>query len=209
MRMGQLNMAVIGRLPAVVLAFLTTAGLMLASLALGAAPAAADDDQSQWVNSIFSSDKVARAGRSVSITGSEPKAARSASRKSSRGTQVASLGSFDPPAKRQREAVTGGGGVRWVASSGCLNGTLRSVINSIASSYGSVTVSSTCRSAGHNRRVGGAPRSMHLSGDAADFRVHGNWGAAYASLRGNGSVGGLKHYGGGLFHIDTGARRSW
>jgi hypothetical protein len=28
-------------------------------------------------------------------------------------------------------------------------------------------------------------------------------------LRSNGSVGGLKHYGGGLFHIDNGARRSW
>jgi hypothetical protein len=30
-----------------------------------------------------------------------------------------------------------------------------------------------------------------------------------AYLRSSGMVGGLKHYGGGLFHIDTGARRSW
>ena len=70
-------------------------------------------------------------------------------------------------------------------------------------------MSSTCRNAGHNRRVGGAPRSHHLSGDAVDFRVHGNWRGAFAALRNMGSLGGVKHYGGGLFHIDTGPRRSW
>lgn len=132
-------------------------------------------------------------------------------RRSTPGVRTASLGRPDTwsssrPASR---AVTGGGGVSWVANSGCLTGSLRSVIYGIASSFGSVTVTSTCRSAGHNRRVGGAPRSLHLSGNAADFRVHGNVSAAYASLRSSGSVGGLKHYGGGLFHIDTGARRSW
>ena len=36
-------------------------------------------------------------------------------------------------------------------------------------------------------------------------RVHGNVRSALAYLRG--AVGGLKHYGGGLFHIDTGPRR--
>jgi hypothetical protein len=30
-----------------------------------------------------------------------------------------------------------------------------------------------------------------------------------AFLRSHGSVGGLKHYGGGLFHIDSGPRRGW
>jgi hypothetical protein len=110
---------------------------------------------------------------------------------------------------RRSAPITGGGGVSWVASSGCLNGSLKSVIYSMASSFGSVRVNSTCRSASHNRRVGGATKSYHLTGDAADFRVFGSVSAAYASLRSNGSVGGLKHYGGGLFHIDTGPRRGW
>jgi uncharacterized protein YcbK (DUF882 family) len=103
-----------------------------------------------------------------------------------------------------------GGGIRWVASAGCLNGTLRSVVAQVAASYGSVTVNSTCRSKGHNRKVGGAKKSHHLTGDAVDFRVRsGNVRAVYAFLRSHGSLGGVKHYGGGLFHIDTGPRRSF
>jgi hypothetical protein len=39
--------------------------------------------------------------------------------------------------------------------------------------------------------------------------VRGNWRGVWAYLRSSGGVGGIKHYGGGLFHIDTGARRSW
>jgi hypothetical protein len=101
-----------------------------------------------------------------------------------------------------------GGGVRWVASASCLNGTLRSVVSQVAS-YGSVTVNSTCRSKSHNAKVGGASKSHHLTGDAVDFRVRGNVGKVYAFLRSHGSIGGVKHYGGGLFHIDTGPRRSW
>ncbi len=107
------------------------------------------------------------------------------------------------------KSVTGGGGIRWVASAGCLNGTLRSVVAQVAASYGHVTVNSTCRGKSHNRKVGGAPKSHHLTGDAVDFRVRGNVRAVYAYLRSHGSIGGVKHYGGGLFHIDTGPRRSW
>ena len=107
------------------------------------------------------------------------------------------------------ESLTGGGGkIRWAANSGCLDSGLRAVL-SAASAYGSITVNSTCRSHSHNRRVGGAKRSKHLTGDAVDFRVHGNAGAVLAYLRSSGAVGGLKHYGGGLFHIDNGDRRSW
>lgn len=102
-----------------------------------------------------------------------------------------------------------GGGVRWVASAGCLAGSLKSVVYQVASKFGPVTVNSTCRSKARNRAVGGAGKSKHLSGQAVDFRVAANVSAVYAYLKSSGTVGGLKHYGGGLFHIDTGPRRSW
>lgn len=127
-------------------------------------------------------------------------------RKANRGRQVASLGrDTDFSVPKPERSLSGGGNVRWVANSGCLNGTLRGAIASVAANYGSVTVNSTCRSAGHNARVGGAPKSYHLSGDAADFRVSGNISGAASYLAGLG--GGYKHYGGGLFHVDTGPRR--
>lgn len=121
--------------------------------------------------------------------------------------RVASLGTTYVPQAKAERPVTGGGGIRWVASAGCLNGTLRGVLASVAARFGSVTVNSTCRSKRHNARVGGATRSMHLTGNAADFRIRGNWGAASGYIRS--MVGGFKHYGGGLFHIDTGVRRTW
>jgi hypothetical protein len=124
-----------------------------------------------------------------------------------KGKRYAARGGSRNDASPYRRSVTGGGGVRWIASAACLNGHLRSVVAG-AAAYGSVTVSSTCRSQGHNRRVGGAKKSHHLTGNAVDFRVHGNWRAAYAYLRSSG-LGGLKHYGGGLFHADTGPKRSW
>ena len=123
----------------------------------------------------------------------------------SKKTKVASLGSNYVP---KQKSLTGGG-VRWAASAGCLNGTLKSVVYQVAANYGSVTVNSTCRSKGRNRAVGGARKSWHLSGNAVDFRVHGNYRGVYAYLKSHGSLGGVKHYGGGLFHIDTGPRRSW
>ena len=123
-----------------------------------------------------------------------------------KGTQVASLGGFAPSGGFGGSlSGGGGGGIKWAASASCLNSSLQGVISAVAANYGSVTVSSTCRSHGQNARAGGAKRSMHLTGDAADFRVHGNWGAAHAYL--NSIHGGMvKHYGGGLFHIDTGAK---
>jgi uncharacterized protein YcbK (DUF882 family) len=70
-------------------------------------------------------------------------------------------------------------------------------------------VNSTCRSRRHNSRVGGARHSHHLSGNAVDFRVRGaSARSVYAFLRSHGSVGGLKLYRRGFFHIDTGSRRS-
>jgi hypothetical protein len=137
-----------------------------------------------------------------------PKSAYHAPKPKKTAVKVAALSkdvySYAPP----KQSVTGGG-VRWVASASCLNGTLRSLVHQVAASYGSVTVASTCRSKGHNRRVGGARHSHHLTGSAVDFRVHGNVRGAIAFLAGPGRVGGYKHYGGGRFHIDTGPHRTW
>lgn len=134
---------------------------------------------------------------------------RTGKRRVERRTRVASLGGGFSATPSTGPSVSGGGGIRWAASSGCLNSGLRSVVASVASVFGNVTVNSTCRSRGHNRRVGGARHSHHLTGNAVDFRVRGNWRGVWAYLRSSGGVGGMKHYGGGLFHIDTGARRSW
>ena len=135
-----------------------------------------------------------------------------APRAKKRNVRVASLGGnggdYDPRPSR-KSLSGGGGGITWAASSSCLNGTLASIVQEVASQYGSLTVSSTCRDHGHNAAVGGAKKSQHLTGDAVDFRVHGNASGALAFLRNHGSVGGFHHYGGGLFHIDTGAKRTW
>ncbi|MGI9478966.1 MAG: septal ring lytic transglycosylase RlpA family protein [Hyphomicrobiaceae bacterium] len=118
----------------------------------------------------------------------------------------ASLGRLSANRPRRR-SVTGGASrnIHWVASPDCLAPRLRRVIANVAARYGRVRVNSTCRSPRHNRRVGGARHSHHLTGNAADIRVRGNWREASYYLRN--AVGGYKHYGGGLFHIDLGRRR--
>lgn len=132
-------------------------------------------------------------------------------KKKKKRVRVASLGgggsASAKPKKRKSRSITGGGRVIWQASSRCLAGRLRSAIHHVARNYGRVRVSSTCRSRSRNRRVGGARRSKHLTGNAADFRVYGNVRAAARYLRS--VAGGYKHYGGGRFHIDTGPRRTW
>ncbi len=112
------------------------------------------------------------------------------------------------PSKPTTPSVTGGAArVQWAASSRCVPARLRNAINHVARTYGRVRVNSTCRSRRHNRRVGGASRSYHMLGKAADIRVFGNIRGAARYLRS--VAGGYKHYGGGLFHIDTGPKRSW
>jgi hypothetical protein len=128
-------------------------------------------------------------------------------------TRSASIATEDRPQSSRRSSsegsLRGTGSVSWVASASCLNSTLRNIVVNLAATHGPVRVNSTCRSSARNRSVGGASRSYHLSGNAVDFRVFGSVSAVYASLRSNSSVGGLKRYGGGLFHIDIGPRRSW
>ena len=133
---------------------------------------------------------------------------RAAKSRAPRKVRLASLGGSFVPKPSPGPSLSGGS-VRWIASSGCLNSGLRSVIASVASTFGPVSVNSTCRGRGRNARVGGARRSHHLTGNAADFRVRGNWRGVWAFLRSSGVVGGIKHYGRGLFHIDTGPRRTW
>lgn len=152
-----------------------------------------------------------------SLTGGSKRISRYTSSRKMRGARgykrsgyrTASLGdSFAPPPPSAGGSLAGG--IKWGASSGCLNSGLRSVIAQVASTFGPVTVNSTCRGRRHNARVGGARHSHHLTGNAVDFRVHGrNQRGVYSFLRSHGSVGGLKLYRRGFFHIDTGARRTW
>ena len=174
----------------------------------GTAGIANAEDVGDWFGRAFANSPSARNDRSARASRlGGPATERSSRRSRSKGVEVASLGGY-APSPSFGKSLSGGGRISWSANSGCLNSTLRGMIASIAAQFGSVTVSSTCRSHSHNARVGGAPKSYHLTGDAADFRVHGNASAAFAYLRGS-HGGGLKHYGGGLFHIDTGPRRSF
>jgi uncharacterized protein YcbK (DUF882 family) len=138
----------------------------------------------------------------------DPAAPHRRSRRKARGVQLASLGR-DVRRSAPATFARAGGSVRWAASSICLKPALRGVLTEVAASYGLVTVNSTCRSHTHNVRVGGSPRSRHLTGDAVDFRIGGSTRAVHAFLSSHRSVGGLKHYGGGIFHIDMGPRRTW
>jgi Peptidase M15 len=125
------------------------------------------------------------------------------------GTTLASIGRDFMLWVPQPPPSLSGVPIRWVAASDCLASALRTVLVDLAASFGQLVVNSTCRSPKHNARVGGARRSFHLTGNAVDFRVAGNARAVTAFLRARKDVGGLKHYGHGVFHIDTGPRRTW
>ena len=196
----------------------------VAVVAVVAAIAGASSAQAQEWLTPYDSNKTKFAERSARGTSSAPEVAP----RKRRSHHVAVDASDDDSAPRARRTRTarlktnsdddsggyaarpkvGGGHVSWVASGGCLPGELRSVISGV-SQYGQVVVSSTGRGHSHNAAVGGAKGSYHLSCQAADFRVHGNVASAASYLRNHGSVGGFHHYGGGLFHIDTGPKRTW
>jgi hypothetical protein len=101
--------------------------------------------------------------------------------------------------------------IKWMplASVDCLAAPLRGVLTELTAAFGPMTVRWTCRDKQLNARVGGARRSYHLTGNAVDFNMTGNYRAILAFLKAKKEVGGLKHYGGGAFHIDTGPRRTW
>ena len=92
----------------------------------------------------------------------------------------------------------------------CLPSDIKRVLNEAAARFGHLRINSTHRSHSHNRRVGGAPRSLHLECRAVDFAYHGSRrGALIKFLRNHGDVGGLGVYGSGHIHIDDGPHRTW
>jgi Peptidase M15 len=126
------------------------------------------------------------------------------------GSMVASLGRDFVAPPSAGPGLTGEP-IRWLAlaSIDCLAAPLRGVLSELAAAFGPMTVRWTCRDKQLNARVGGARRSYHLTGNAVDFNMTGNYRAILSFLKGNKLVGGLKHYGQGAFHIDTGPRRTW
>jgi Peptidase M15 len=127
------------------------------------------------------------------------------------GPMVASLGRDFVAAPPSAKPSLTGDGIKWLATASldCLAAPLRTVLTELAAAFGPFTVRWTCRSKAVNRRVGGAKRSFHLTGNAVDFNMTGNFRAILSFLKASKLVGGLKHYGGGAFHIDTGPRRTW
>jgi hypothetical protein len=91
----------------------------------------------------------------------------------------------------------------------CLPGNLTVVLADLSARFGTVSVQSTHRSTGHNRRAGGARHSLHLSCRAVDFRIKSRAQGVMAYLRSRPEVGGLKVYRNGIIHIDNGERRTW
>ncbi len=102
-----------------------------------------------------------------------------------------------------------GGKVAYDGPSWCVPFRLKRVLRKVARKYGDVTVHSTYRTWWHNRKVGGARKSMHRRCKAADFSVKGNMRAAYRYVKSHPSVGGHKLYRSGHIHIDTGTKRTW
>jgi hypothetical protein len=123
--------------------------------------------------------------------------------------RLASLGPTLPEAPDGPPALEPGWRIHWRASAACLATPLRTVLDRVAAEFGPLTVNSTCRSRRHNVRVGGAPRSYHLTGHAVDFRVRSRFAEVLSFLKRTRTVGGVSHYGNGVFHIDTGPRRTW
>jgi uncharacterized protein YcbK (DUF882 family) len=91
----------------------------------------------------------------------------------------------------------------------CVPGSLIRVLKRVSAKYGPITVNSTWRSPGKNRRVGGRGKSMHLACRAVDFRVHGSSRGLMRFLLAQKEVGGFNRYPSGFYHIDNGPRRTW
>jgi Peptidase M15 len=113
-----------------------------------------------------------------------------------------------PTIQKSSQSVGTAKGAR-VPDDDCVPASLRRALDAVEATVGEVSITSTCRSRSQNAAAGGAPHSLHLSGEAVDFRVSRNAQAALTLLARHPDVGGYKHYGGGLFHIDTGPHRTF
>lgn len=102
----------------------------------------------------------------------------------------------------------GGARIDYRAPAKCIPGSLRAVLAKVSAKFGPITVNSTYRAPGKNRKVGGRGKSMHLSCRAVDFRVHGSTRGLMNFLLAQG-VGGYNRYPSGFYHIDNGPRRTW
>jgi uncharacterized protein YcbK (DUF882 family) len=116
---------------------------------------------------------------------------------------------FDTMSGWQLAAVPKANRVHYNAPSKCVPAKLKAVLQNVAAKFGPVTVSSTVRSKGRNRKVGGRKGSYHLKCAAVDFRVHGRTKGLLSYLAGQKAVGGYKRYKTGFYHIDSGPRRTW
>jgi Peptidase M15 len=100
-------------------------------------------------------------------------------------------------------------GIDFRAPSNCIPGSLVRVLRRVSARYGPITVNSTWRSKGKNRKIGGRGHSMHLACRAVDFRVHGKSRGLTKFLLSQKEVGGYNRYPSGFYHIDNGPRRTW
>jgi zinc D-Ala-D-Ala carboxypeptidase len=71
-----------------------------------------------------------------------------------------------------------------------------------------IHINSGYRSSRHNVAIGGASKSMHTLGMAADIVVSGKTPIEIASLAHDMGLGGIKAYP-SFTHIDVGVRRTW
>jgi uncharacterized protein YcbK (DUF882 family) len=99
--------------------------------------------------------------------------------------------------------------IEFRAPANCVPASLKAVLSRVSAKYGPITVNSTYRSAGKNRKVGGKGHSMHLACRAVDFRVHGSSRGLMPWLAAQQAVGGYNRYPSGFYHIDNGPKRTW
>lgn len=116
------------------------------------------------------------------------------------------------PAGADLERLAGNIGKRREAEINCIPVELTMILNTVGWHYGEhVHIQSGYRSKNHNRSVGGARGSYHLSCEAVDIQVKGvdkfELAAFLKSLPGRGGVG--TYCNTSSVHIDVGPKRDW